>query len=132
MNEADISQALGQHLASMTDVPSIVWENKDSTAGKAKPYLVVQNVRTGRTDDTLDGVAPISRGYLMVTVVEEKNKFATPAEVLADSIAAWFPQGTELPITGAMVTITTPSNVKPGFSDDINWRIPVRINYSAS
>lgn len=131
MNEADISQTLGQHLANMTDCPTIVWENKDATPDR--PYLVVQMVRVSRKSPGLNGGGEISKGFMQVTIVADVDKWAFPAERLAQDISDRFPKALRLPgPSGGKVTVTESADIKTGFRDGPDWRLPVQINYWAS
>lgn len=130
MNEADIAQALGQHLETMTDVPPIVWENKD--AALLRPYLVVQMVRVSRKSASLNGGGVVSRGFMQVTVVADEDKWSFPAERLAQVIADRFQKGLILSATGGKVTIMEEADIKTGFNDGVAWRVPVQISYWGS
>ena len=127
-----ISNALGQHLATLSPALTIGWPNKDVPAGTPHPYLIFDHVPVNRTDNTLTGGGTIIRGFAMVTVMSEIGVFATNATVIADSIAALFPYTLRLPVTGGTVTVNNPPEVMQGYPDGPHWRIPVRIPYSAS
>lgn len=128
--EADVSQALGEHLAGMTDCPPIAWENRDFTP--ERPYLVVQMVRVSRRSPDLNGSGgTYARGYMQVTVVSDVDVWANAAERLADAIAARFPKALRLTAAGGKVTITDAADVKQGFRDGPNWRLAVQVPYSA-
>ena len=129
MNEADISNALGQRLAQAPSLGLVVWENQD--VEPAKPYLIFEVVRTGVEDPTLAGGDAIHSGYVMISVVSDTGAFVTPALTIADTIAARFAYGLRLIIGTGHATITKPSEVKQGYTDGINWRTPVRVDYEA-
>lgn len=130
MNEVDIANALGQRLAASPSLGTIVWENKD--ASPARPYLNFEIVRVARRGQALASDVPISRGYVMVTVVADVDEFATSATQLADSVAARFEYGLRLSITGGTVVIISPPTILQGFRDGPDWRVPVRIDYEAA
>ncbi len=130
MRAADIANALEQHLGEIPDVLTIVWENQD--AQPVAPYIEVQNVRTSVRDGTIAGGAAVHEGYLVLTVVTAQNTFATPANAVADDLAAWFPMGHRLAVLGGgHVVIPRPARVLQGFPDGANWRTPVRVEYQA-
>ena len=131
ISEADISQALGQRLATMAGAPPIAWENKDLPIGTAYPYLVVQVVRVSRTDPAIAGGLGRARGYMTVTVVDEVDKWATDSERLADDISDRFAYPLTLDVTGGKITIMQPPLIQQGFRDGPRWRLPVRIDYQA-
>lgn len=130
MNEADIANALGQRLAASPSLGTIVFENKDATP--ARPYLQFEVVRINRTDPTINATAPVSRGFALVTVVGEVDRFATAATQIADDVVARFPMGLRLNISGGVIVIMQPPSVLQGFRDGPDWRVPVRIEYEAA
>jgi hypothetical protein len=130
MNEAAIAEAIGQRLAASPAVAPIAWENKD--AAPARPYLRFELVRVDRRNRALTDIAPISRGYAVITVITEVDRFAKPAETLADLVAARFPYGLRLTITGGgVLVVISPASVLQGFRDGPDWRLPVRVDYEA-
>jgi hypothetical protein len=133
VNQADITAAMGKHLAALDGVPAIVWENKDKPDSVKRPYIQIQMVRVSRSSvDLAGGGGVTSRGYMQATVVSEIDQFATPAEATADSIAAHFRKGVKLSENGGTVTIMDAPNILTGFRDGPDWRIPVQIDYWAN
>jgi hypothetical protein len=131
MNEADIANALGQRLAAAPSLGTIVFENKDATP--ARPYLQFEVVRVNRRDPTINSTAPISRGFALVTIVADVDRFATSATKLADDVSARFPMGLRLNVSGGgVIVIIQPPSVLQGFRDASDWRVPVRIEYEAA
>jgi hypothetical protein len=131
MNEVAIANAIGQRLAAAPSLGTIVWENKDATP--ARPYLQFELVRVNRRNLTIESSAPVSRGFAVVTIVADVDKFATSATQIADSVAARFPFGLRLPISGGgVVVIIQPPSILQGFRDGPDWRVPVRIEYEAA
>lgn len=126
-----ISNALGQRLATLTPERTIGWPNKDVPAGTALPYLIFDFVPVSRTEGTIKGGHAISRGFAQVTVMSAQNTFATEATNLAESVAALFPFGLRLTVTGGKVLINQPPEVQQGYPDGPHWRVPVRIPYEA-
>jgi len=130
MNEADIASAIGQRLADAPAIAPIVWENKD--ANPPRPYLRFELVRVDRRSLTIAAGNPVSRGYAVITVVTAVDQFSRPAEVLADLVAARFPFGLRLSITGGgTLVVISPASVLQGFRDGPDWRLPVRVDYEA-
>ena len=132
MKEADIANALGQRLQEDSPIwlMPIVWENK--VAQPERPYLSVEMVRTGRTDDTLDGTNTRHTGFMQVTVVSDRNKFTSDALAIADDVAAQFPYGLRLPIPGGEVVIIRPPLTQQSYQDKADLRTPVRIDYETN
>ena len=134
MNEADIENAIGKHLSDAALGYDIAWPNRDVAAGQARPYLVFQMVRTGRTSPVLKGGAAkvYSDGFAMISVVAQTDKFATAANRIADTVAALVPAGQQIAVTGGgTMTISKPAEILQGYPDDVNWRVPVRVTYRA-
>ena len=131
MRQSDIANALESRLALAPSLGLIVWENKDAAPPPA-PYLIFENVRTTAEDATLAGGAYTSSGYLMISVVSKTDVFATAATALADNIAERFAYGLRLSAGTGHVLITKPPFILKGYPDGVNFRVPVRIDYSAS
>ena len=129
MTPVEIERAMGQRLAAMTGVPAIAWPNDD--ADPARPFLKFQHVPVSRTDATLDGVGETARGYVTITVVAARDKFATAANTLAGSVMAQFEYGLRLSMAAGQITINKPPEALAGYRDGADWRVPVRINYVA-
>jgi hypothetical protein len=123
----EIETALGQRLATMTACPPIAWPNKD--VNPARPFLFVQHVPTPRAARQLQGSGYIGGGALMVTIVTARDKFATQANTIAQSVIDRFPQGLRLSAGNGTVLIHKPAEPMPAFQDGPDWRQPVRIAY---
>ncbi len=132
ITDTDISNALGQRLATLSPALPIGWPNKDVPAGTPHPYLIFDHVPVSRTDDTLKGGVEIVRGFIQIAIMSEIGVFATGASAIADSIRALFPYALRLPVTGGSITIIDPAEVQQGYPDGPHWRVPVRIPYEAS
>jgi hypothetical protein len=130
MSPADIENALGQRLALAPSLGTIVYPNDHSNP--ARPYLVFQHVPVSRSDNTIAGSKAIARGYAVVTIVADRGKFATPANVTAAAIMARFPKGLRLTVGTDSIVVTKPPEVSPpgGYTDGTDWRLPVRIDYA--
>ena len=132
ISEADISHALGEHLKGMPgDIP-IAWENRDHIP--KRPYFDVQVVRVSQEDMDLKGggSGENSTGFFQVTIVTELGKWAYPAERLADKIKARFLKATRLVTPSCTVKIVRTPDIKQGFRDGPDWRLPIQIHYRAN
>lgn len=130
ISEKDIAQALRLHLETMPDRLPTSWDNKDLEKIQ-RPYLVSEIVRTGRTSRRLDGTGVKSRGFFMVTVVIERGSWATTAEAEGDRLLDHFAHPLSLDVPGGKVKSTKPPELKQGYPDGPNYRLPVRIDYLA-
>ena len=126
ISEADISVALQQRLTGILGLPPIAFENKDFT--DTRPYVAVEIVPTSRTDRTLSGGHIESRGFMQINIVREIDEWAEPALRLADTIMAHFPKGLRLAVAFGEIVITKPPEIKQGYRDGPNWRLPVHIH----
>lgn len=128
----DVTIALVAHCKTAAGWPRVVYENKDDSGDR--PMVVFDHVRVGTSDRTIDGSAPIHRGYLMLTVVTPLDQFVNQAEDYADLIADHFPYPeTTLQVTGGKISVMKPPEALNGFRDRkaSEWRVPVRIDYTA-
>ena len=132
ITDTDISNALGQRLATLTPALTIGWPNRDVPTGTPHPYLIFTHVPVSRTDSTLTGGGTIVRGFAQITIMSEIGVFSTAATTIADSISSLFPYTLRLPVTGGTITINNPPEVQQGYPDGPHWRVPVRVPYSAS
>lgn len=147
MNEEDIANGLGQALDDAMLGYPVVWENRYLRDGSGNlvevpskaqmPYLVVEFVRTSRRNRALAGGVPkkgsqVSEGFMQITVVSERDAFASAATGIADDVADVFTPATSITITGGKITITDFPTVIQGFPDDVSWRVPVRVPYRAT
>jgi hypothetical protein len=114
----------------MPEVYPIAWENRDFV--QDDPYLTVEMVRLPPIDRTLNGEAPIKRGFMQVNIVGLLDKWARPNEIQADLIALRFRKSQKLDVTGGKVTITKQPFIGQGYRDGSRWRLPVQIHYEAS
>lgn len=128
--ETDIENALKSVVGGAGLGWSIAWPNQNAPG--SKPYIVFGMVRVNRRDDTLEGVQTISRGQLLLTVVTGEGISTRTANEKADQIAALFPKGRRIPVTGGEIVIIKPADVREGFPQDGDWRVPVIIDYEAS
>lgn len=97
-----------------------------------KPYIAVQFVRVGRRDDTLAGEQTISRGQMIASVVVAVGGSTKTANQKADQIAALFPMGRRISVSGGEIVIMKPADIREGYPQDADWRTPVFVDYEAS
>lgn len=145
MKRADITTALKDRLADAALGLPIAFPNVGfDPAMTPRPYLEVQWPAARRTGGMqasgfLDaGEVEREFGRMSVSVVAHADKDPTtgvggegPANDHADDIAGLFPEGLVLPITGGEITITKPADIRGGYRDDADWRVPVIIEYDA-
>ena len=130
MNEADIENAFKARLSGGGLTWPIAWPNQNAPG--TAPFITVEIVSTGRTDDTLDGVAEIASGFVMVKAVVLEGVSTDEVNRKAQAIANLFPMGLRLVVTGGgTICVMKPSEPLQGFNADRKWHKPVRITYEA-
>lgn len=129
MTEAEIVAAIGNRLVAGMDLP-VVWQNKADDP--ALPYLICDVVPVSRPDPTMRGTARRLVGFAMISVVAERDTFATVALNHADAIAALFPMALRIAAGVGQVMIPRQPEVLRGYDDGVHWRVPVRVPYEAA
>jgi hypothetical protein len=130
MTEKEISEALCRRLVEELPLRTVLLENRDSLP--ARPYVVVELVRVGKTDSTLNGGKAIHRGFLQATVVSKLDVFAGEGLEIAEEVAAVFPYALRFSAGDGQVVIWKPPQVEQSFRDGPDWRTPIRVDYEAS
>lgn len=133
MNKVDINNALKQALIDASLRVTFVWPNVKSKTNR--PYISVSINGTSRIDPSLKGQNSILRETgvmtLVVTVDQNSSGGEDVANGFADSLANLFPAGTRLGISGGEIVIQKPPDIRGGFVDEGEWRVPVVVNYVA-
>jgi len=129
MNTKDIRNAMKAQLLGGA-VADTAWPNvKDSGT---TPRLEVEFTGVRQEGGTLKGnEVHYEEGTMMVIVAAAKGGGTDAGLDLAGAVAARFPEGSRLTITGGTVTIMARPDIRGGFPDDTNYRIPVAIRYRA-
>lgn len=128
MDQEDIDSALYTRLRGLTGMPTLVYENQKTA--QIVPYLWAEIVPTSRPDASMRGGQPVARGYMMVTVVGKLGEFGSVTRRLADQLVRHFSARLHLPSTGLKVIIGNAEVLRP-YPDEVSWRQPVRIPYTA-
>lgn len=131
MNTKDIRNALKARLAGMVGRPDTAWPNVSFDAGTT-PRLEVAFTAIERQGGTLKGGDTLTEtGTMAVIVVTEQGAGEDAGADLADAVAALFPEGQAIAITGGALRITAPASIRGGFPDEKTYRTPVMIRYRA-
>lgn len=129
-----ISKALGQRLEDANLGYQISWPNKRSENRLKVPYLIYEFISTSRQDRSLAGGSAITRGYLQISVVTKEGGFETEGREIAEAVADIFdranPAKAAIIDSGLKIKMGD-SQVLRSYSDSVNWRTPVRINFTA-
>lgn len=130
ISEAEIEAVLKARLGTnpITGLP-LIYPN-DPAPG-TKPFALVEILRLGRKDDTMDGTGTTSRGQFIITIVVAEATFTRAAMVFADTISALFPMGLRLIVPGGKLEVRKPPDIKAGYSSNASWRTPVVVDYEA-
>ena len=131
MNDADIENAIKARFAGGALVWPIAWPNQNAPG--TVPFIALDIVPTGRTDDTLDGTAPIAEGFVMARAIIGEGTSTSEANRKAQAIADLFPYGLLITVTGGgTICVVKPSEPLQGFNADRKWIKPVRITFTVS
>lgn len=131
IDETDITAALKAEIDSAGLVWPIAWQNVHRD-GRSKPYIVVNIIKVNRRDETLNGENTISLGRVVATTVTKTGIGSDLGEAKAQQIAALFPMGKTIAVTGGQIVFTKPADIQEGFRQDADWRTPVIAQYEAS
>ena len=131
MKTADIRNALKARLAGGSLAPGAAWPNVDYAG--ARPYFAVSTETIEREGGTLKGDEVLSEtGQFNVVIVVDQGGGEDDALDFADAVAALFPEGHRIPITGGEIIITRPADIRGGYPDDADYRVPVIVRYRAT
>lgn len=131
MNQTDIENAMMARLGNAGLGISIAWPNVDFD--DSRPYLDVSFAGGDRIGGSLKG-NEIERasGIMQVAVATDLGIGTDTAKGWADQVAALYPEGTRISITGGTVLIPSPPSIRAGLIAGAEWRVPVLIAYTAS
>lgn len=132
MKKSDITAGIKAQLAGgAIGIPGR-WPNVgEDGQPPARPYFDVAFASANRDNPAIASLSFVERGTVAVTVVVEVDTGTTEAEDFADDVSDLFVHGQVIPITGGNIHITGPCEIKPGFRDGPDWRVPVMVKYSA-
>jgi hypothetical protein len=116
------------------------WPNVEPTSDgnpPLRPYAEVTWISADRQatperPETLKG-NEINRevGQFSVAIVAERGAGETAALDHADAIAALLFAGRRITFTGGALRIAKRPDIRPGFPDGPDWRVPVIVRYAA-
>ena len=130
MNTKDIRNALKARLAGGA-VASEAWPNVDADSS-VRPRIETTFAGVSQTGGTLKGnEVHYEDGTFMAMAVVDKGDGEAAGLDLADDVAALFPEGLRLTITGGTVTIMARPDIRAGYPTETDYRIPVAIRYRA-
>lgn len=131
MNTTNIRNALKARLASGSyGGAGIGWPNVDYNG--SRPYFDTSFSGLSRVGDGVQGDEILEElGQFNAVVVVDHGSGEDAAHDLADAVAALFPEGERISITGASIAIIAPTGIRGGFPTDADYRVPVAIRYHA-
>jgi hypothetical protein len=128
MTPAAIQAALLARMSAVNIPPAL--PNQDYSG--ARPYVEILPRIADRGDDTLKGEMLREVGRLAVNVVVTADTGTDAADGYAQTIVGLFPKALRLPLTGGgEIVIQRPADVRGGFNDGPDWKVPVVVHYSA-
>lgn len=129
-NPDAILKVFADELAALPSAPAVLLPNKAQPV--TLPYVTVGWAGRSTKDQSLGGDMEVTTGQIVVTVVTALNIFSTKGDELATEVAKAFPRlwsrGT---YDDKVVQVTAPPSILEGYSDEVNWRTPVVIAWSA-
>lgn len=130
MNTRDIRNAMKARLAGGA-VATEAWPNVDVDSG-IRPRLETAFTGVSQTGGTLKGnEVQYEDGTFMVMVIIDQGGGENDGLDLSDAVAALFPEGSRLSITGGAIAIMARPDIRAGYPTDMDYRIPVAIRYRA-
>jgi hypothetical protein len=130
MNTNEVKALLQKALYDAALGVDIDWPNSPRSA--VWPRIEVSHISSERTSGTLKGSEVIRySGVMSAIIVTQAASGAVSGDVLADQVAAIFPEGSRIAITGGEIAFNRPADIRDGYNDDGDWRVPVMIGYSA-
>ena len=128
----DVRNALKSRLASGSYPfrTGIAWPNIDYSG--ARPYFDISFTGVARVGDGVQGDEILEEtGQFNAVVVVDRGVGEDDAHGLADTVAALFPEGLNLAISGASIAVIQPTEIRGGFPSDADYRVPVAVRYHA-
>lgn len=132
MKASDVRNALKSRLAGGSIGPAGAWPNVNFTG--SRPYFDVSFTGVSRDGGTLKGDELLREtGQFNAVVVIDQNApgGADSALDYADAVAALFPEGQRITITGGEITIPRPADIRGGYPTETDYRVPVVVRYRA-
>lgn len=131
MNTKDIRNALKSRLAGGSIGADAAWPNVEYSG--ARPYFDTSFTGLVREGGTLKGNEILKEtGQFTAVVVVDHGIGENAAADYADAVAALFPEGQRIAITGGEVVIRRPADIRGGYPTDTDYRMPVAIFYRAT
>jgi len=130
MKRSDINTALKSRLDQGMAIDG-TWPNVAPQSAMARPYFEVIFPAADRYGQSLAGTLVRETGRMAVMIVVEADTGEDAANNFASAVSELFPQALRLPITGGTITIEQPADIRGGYRDNSDWRVPIIIRYTA-
>lgn len=133
MTPAEIKTALGSRLgtAGISGLQLLFPNVPADPDPPVKPYASVAFLSGGVLDGSLGGGWPVTNGSMIVVVVTEEGSGTVEGDGFVQAVAALFPRGLRLAVTGGFVEIHEQPQPKPGYLQGGAWRTPIEIPFRA-
>jgi hypothetical protein len=131
MKRKDVNNALKARLANGGTGLAETMPAVDPQGAVDRPYFEVLFPDQFRTGPMLSADVIEETGIMSVVIVVEFGVGEDAANDFADAISDLFPQALDIAITGGLITIEQPADIRGGFRDKNDWRVPVLVSYSA-
>ena len=131
MKRKDINNAIKAQLETGGTGLTGTWPNVDPQGPVERPFFEVQFPAQNRNGDFLSADVTRETGRMAIVIVTEAGTGEDAASDYAEAVSDLFPQALRIPFTGGEITIEQPADIRGGFRDGPDWRVPVIVQYSA-
>ena len=133
MRHTDLNNRLKQHLSGAGIGIPIHWPNVEPVAETVRPCLIVNFPMQERFGDFISADAVREVGLMDISIITRAGgrQGEDQANNIADSLAQVFHQGLRLDFPGGTITVERPLDIKGGYRDETDWRVPTLVYYTA-
>jgi hypothetical protein len=127
MNVTDIETMLNTRLQGLALGVAFAWPN--ITYAGTKPYIAVQFVGVSTRHIDIQAQHEVHIGMYALAIVSATETGQALSYAKAQAIKNGFPAGLRLNAASGELIITKPAEIKDGFRDGADWRLPVIIEF---
>jgi hypothetical protein len=127
VNIADIELTLNTRLEGLALGLPIAWPNMNYSG--VKPYLAVQIVIVSVENTDVTALKETTKGKYNLAIVSDLEKGQTFSIQKGALIKNGFPAGLRIGAASGIMTIMKPPEIRDGFRDEADWRVPVIIDF---
>ena len=129
MNQQDIESVLNSRLVALNLGLPVAFENVDYSGDK--PYISTQIVVISTRNTDVTATKEVTRGKYSLTLVSQTGSGRLLNNTTGESIKTGFPAGLTLIAASGKLIVMKPPEIREGFRDGPDWRVPVIVDYNA-